>query len=506
MAPVSDIDVEEASVSEAVGRGRRGQSLSREDCLCPVCLEIFMEPVTLPCTHTFCKACFLESVDKATLCCPLCRKRVSTWARQHNRTKTLVNVRLWKQIQANFPLQCQRRVSGQDAVDEDLIMSVSSPKVCKPGEVRQEYEDQISKLEQEKRALEDEERRASEEYIQTLLAEDEALLLEEKTRKEEDEQLARQISQQLNSAPVSQENSQAANVIPAKKKEKVGPGQIERFLCPIAPKSSGSDSRPTSSFMANKENILLSQVNLSPSSTEPVEGPVAGLDPNGTQRYTEDCYRQTDGSEAPISQAHLLPTTSQDHHAIRSSLHGYAGSPSVKRKTSELDVVEEEEHEMKSKRSVTSFSPSSSFHNTSSFSEHHQEPEGSLAAQKAREEITKWEEELLSRRQQEEEDRHMALLLQKELDRQEKQHSTDRSKGSNDAYLLREKHKDKTETESPAKPHKKTAKTPRRPPPPSSAIKQAPKMTSLSPSTSASTSLSRGKQATLTDMFPSLGS
>lgn len=35
---------------------RRGPGLSLEDCRCPVCLEIFMEPVTLPCTHTFCKA------------------------------------------------------------------------------------------------------------------------------------------------------------------------------------------------------------------------------------------------------------------------------------------------------------------------------------------------------------------------------------------------------------------------------------------------------------------
>uniref|UniRef100_A0A3P8U9J5 RING-type E3 ubiquitin transferase n=1 Tax=Amphiprion percula TaxID=161767 RepID=A0A3P8U9J5_AMPPE len=90
-----------------------------DDCLCPVCLEIFMEPVTLPCSHTFCKACFLESVDKATLCCPLCRRRVSTWARLNSRTNSLVNQQLWQQIQDQFPLQCQRRLSGQDAVDDD---------------------------------------------------------------------------------------------------------------------------------------------------------------------------------------------------------------------------------------------------------------------------------------------------------------------------------------------------------------------------------------------------
>lgn len=50
MALESDVEVPERG-----GRVRRGGALSLEDCRCPVCLEIFMEPVTLPCTHTFCK-------------------------------------------------------------------------------------------------------------------------------------------------------------------------------------------------------------------------------------------------------------------------------------------------------------------------------------------------------------------------------------------------------------------------------------------------------------------
>lgn len=67
------------------------------------------------------QGCFLESVDKATLCCPLCRKRVSTWARQNSRNKTLVNQQLWDQIQDQFPLHCQQRLSGQDGgVEDDL--------------------------------------------------------------------------------------------------------------------------------------------------------------------------------------------------------------------------------------------------------------------------------------------------------------------------------------------------------------------------------------------------
>lgn len=49
MAPVSDVEMK-VEVSD-----RKGGPLSLDDCLCPVCLEIFLEPVTLPCTHTFCK-------------------------------------------------------------------------------------------------------------------------------------------------------------------------------------------------------------------------------------------------------------------------------------------------------------------------------------------------------------------------------------------------------------------------------------------------------------------
>lgn len=137
----------------AVPDRRGGAGLSPEDCRCPVCLELFIEPVTLPCTHTFCKArrtnththtphnqpssdcsgvlvlqgCFLEAVDKAALCCPLCRKRVSTWARQHSRSRTLVNQQLWSRIQERFPSLCQRRLSGQDGGPEEGLEGRGGP-------------------------------------------------------------------------------------------------------------------------------------------------------------------------------------------------------------------------------------------------------------------------------------------------------------------------------------------------------------------------------------------
>ncbi|XP_068173065.1 E3 ubiquitin-protein ligase rnf168 isoform X2 [Antennarius striatus] len=219
----------------------RGGVLSLEDCRCPVCLEILMEPVTLPCTHTFCKGCFLEAVDKASLCCPLCRRRVSTWVRLHGRRDTLVDQGLWTRIQTTFPLQCQRRLSGQDAPEDRPPASVC-PRVSPPGELRQEYEDQLT---EERRVLDEEQRLASEELIHRLLAEEEAELQQERRRSQEDERLARQLSIQLETPPPP------PDVTAGKKKKKEGPiGQMDRFLSPRQTKSS------TPSFTSNKENIL----------------------------------------------------------------------------------------------------------------------------------------------------------------------------------------------------------------------------------------------------------
>uniref|UniRef100_UPI00358EC3D0 E3 ubiquitin-protein ligase TRIM62-like n=1 Tax=Myxine glutinosa TaxID=7769 RepID=UPI00358EC3D0 len=45
---------------------------------CAVCLELYKEPITLPCGHSFCKVCIeqhWESREEATVCdCPNCRK------------------------------------------------------------------------------------------------------------------------------------------------------------------------------------------------------------------------------------------------------------------------------------------------------------------------------------------------------------------------------------------------------------------------------------------------
>ncbi|XP_035276340.1 zinc-binding protein A33-like [Anguilla anguilla] len=53
-----------------------GSSLVEEELSCPMCSEIFRDPVVLRCSHSFCKACLQQYWEqKGSRECPVCRKR-----------------------------------------------------------------------------------------------------------------------------------------------------------------------------------------------------------------------------------------------------------------------------------------------------------------------------------------------------------------------------------------------------------------------------------------------
>ncbi|CAJ1066429.1 E3 ubiquitin-protein ligase RNF168 [Xyrichtys novacula] len=416
MAPVSDVEVE-VEVSEKKG------VLCLDDCYCPVCLEIFKEPVTLPCTHTFCKECFLQAVDQSSLLCPLCRRRIAVWCRQNSRNNTLINQQLWTRIQETFPKQCERRLRGQDVQEDNPPVSVCFPRVSEPGALRQEYEEQVTRLTEERRVLEEEERRASEELIKTLLAKEEEELQEDTKRREEDERLARLLSNQWNSAAVSERDVGPADVSSVNAKKGVCSGQIERFFS--RPSQGSSDYSST----ANKENMAL---------CEQVKPP-------------------------PPSLSSWLTTG--------------GGALCPKRKSGEMGPPEEQEEGERevitTKRVCVSSSSSSALHT-----------------------LAECEAELLSRRQQEEEDRRLAMLLQKELNQEERLRATDRRKGTSDAYLFRHSRRDRCNEQDPRKTGHSSS---------SSSSSSSTFSSSSSSSSSSSLSSSRGsKQKTLTEMFSTL--
>ena len=58
---------------------------------CPVCFELITEPVVYPCVHEVCKACFEQCVATGNLHCPVCRHRISSWARRSKRNGCVVD-------------------------------------------------------------------------------------------------------------------------------------------------------------------------------------------------------------------------------------------------------------------------------------------------------------------------------------------------------------------------------------------------------------------------------
>ncbi|CAL9693208.1 unnamed protein product [Knipowitschia caucasica] len=52
-------------------------SLPEEDLTCPVCCDIFTDPVLLPCSHSFCRTCLKRCWDTGMRECPVCRKKTS---------------------------------------------------------------------------------------------------------------------------------------------------------------------------------------------------------------------------------------------------------------------------------------------------------------------------------------------------------------------------------------------------------------------------------------------
>ncbi|KAK2367745.1 zinc finger (C3HC4-type RING finger) family protein [Trifolium repens] len=77
--------------------------------LCPICLEIYFEPCTTPCGHSFCKECLQSSMYMLSTNrkCPLCRGSIS------DGLSYCVNVALWNAVQFLFP----REVESRKAID-----------------------------------------------------------------------------------------------------------------------------------------------------------------------------------------------------------------------------------------------------------------------------------------------------------------------------------------------------------------------------------------------------
>ncbi|NXB55688.1 RN168 ligase, partial [Struthidea cinerea] len=471
--------------------------LSLSDCLCQICMEIFVEPVTLPCSHTLCNSCFQMTVEKASLCCPFCRRRVSSWARYNTRRNTLINWELWEKIQKNYPEECERRINGQD-LDEEICVPKPQHRLSKPGELRQEYEAEISKVEAERRAHEQEENKASEEYIQRLLAEEEEEhRLAEERRKEmekqlkQDEELAWQLSNSLNEdseghvlgspSPAHSLSLQTSPLNSGKAKNKPSnSGDIQKYLSPKNYGMLGS-ALFSSTTGGDRSNFVSAETNSNEGSSsalqdEQEEMPTlspqltsVNKDSDAKDSFLESCMNyfsaSASGETAPVKQEET-PGANCLEDGVPDALHGTTegeGSRTVlSRSKDEDDGIESDSgnltHEAGHSDVETPERPQNSKETPKrklleaaadamidlgmldkrrrTFSES-VEDQGEQMNDFNLQTQRAFEQQFYERRRQEEQDRLLALQLQKELNKEER--TLNRQKGSPDEYLLRAK-------------------------------------------------------------------
>uniref|UniRef100_A0A3Q4GX95 RING-type domain-containing protein n=1 Tax=Neolamprologus brichardi TaxID=32507 RepID=A0A3Q4GX95_NEOBR len=87
--------------------------------LCCICLDVFTDPVSIPCGHNFCKNCITEYWDMNVTCqCPMCKETFYTIPQL--RVNTLLS-----EMVAQFKCEVQQKVSS----------SSSEQQAAKPGEV-----------------------------------------------------------------------------------------------------------------------------------------------------------------------------------------------------------------------------------------------------------------------------------------------------------------------------------------------------------------------------------
>lgn len=176
------------------------QNLSISDCSCPICLEVLIEPVVLPCKHELCLPCFKDMMDQTNFLCPMCRMRLSTWARSAAKQNALVDKDRWSQIQKQFSSEIKLRMEGKTAqiISEEIKkqkenqleskLTASSQHISAQGEIKKEYEEYLRREQERLRLEKEKEESMSLQYIQEILQREEACSINDYLRVIEQQQ------------------------------------------------------------------------------------------------------------------------------------------------------------------------------------------------------------------------------------------------------------------------------------------------------------------------------
>uniref|UniRef100_A0A915HF20 RING-type E3 ubiquitin transferase n=1 Tax=Romanomermis culicivorax TaxID=13658 RepID=A0A915HF20_ROMCU len=141
--------------------------LRLEDCMCPICLEILIEPVTMPCKHELCMPCFQQNVQVF-----LYRPDCNVLLRENLGCTDMPDADLWRQIRKFFPKEVTNRMSGRSDYESVAVPPVHEVNhiLAAPGEIKQEYEDQIRRFTEQLNLEREQEEAASRAFIEKLQA------------------------------------------------------------------------------------------------------------------------------------------------------------------------------------------------------------------------------------------------------------------------------------------------------------------------------------------------
>eukprot|EP00088_Acartia_fossae_P027622 TRINITY_DN2836_c0_g1_i23.p1 TRINITY_DN2836_c0_g1~~TRINITY_DN2836_c0_g1_i23.p1 ORF type:complete len:605 (-),score=181.79 TRINITY_DN2836_c0_g1_i23:432-2246(-) len=233
-----------------------GDIVSKSDVSCPICLCILMEPVEMPCCHVICMPCYEETVTHANICCPVCRTRLSTWARKAKKQNTLVNQVIWQYIKENFREEVESRENGEDITDPDeLFPCLPNHQFAEQGEIKSEFEKAMAKEVAERDKLAKQEEEQSKQLIDQLKMEYE----QDRRQALEDEELARQVQ---NTPSPGKENRFF-------KKKKLVRGPLDSFISSSQTFTPSPDRQTATSFKFSSQQTPSSSQPSSASKTTP---------------------------------------------------------------------------------------------------------------------------------------------------------------------------------------------------------------------------------------------
>ncbi|XP_014870536.1 zinc-binding protein A33-like [Poecilia latipinna] len=128
-------------------------SVQREDLLCPVCQNIFENPVTLTCEHSFCVSCLKTNwAERETTECPVCKRRSSKTIPVPDFSLKMAS----DEVRASgFELLCSLHAETLSlfCVDEQQLLC----RVCRESETHSEHKLQLTEEagQQAKKTLQD---------------------------------------------------------------------------------------------------------------------------------------------------------------------------------------------------------------------------------------------------------------------------------------------------------------------------------------------------------------